>query len=105
MPRRRQPMDIWRETRRAVWERDGGICQSPDGPHKQFCTGKAPLPLRAVHIDHIRSGKLGSNHIDNLRTLCPICHALRADPRHRALTGKYLRRGLLPVNWREYVWE
>ena len=104
MPKKRQPREIWRETRRKVWLRDGGICQSP--LPSPLCIGKdEPMPLTKCHIDHIKSGKLGTNELSNLRVLCPVCHALRADERHRALTTKMLQKNAIPGNWRELVWE
>ncbi len=101
MPRRRQPQEIWRETRRRIWQRDQGHCQGP------YCQGRPAwsLPLREAHIDHIRSGKLGSNADRNLRTLCRRCHVLRADIRHRGMTAQALANGVIPPNWRKLVWE
>jgi len=96
MPRRRQDREIWKQTRREVWERDGGMCQYPYGKH--------PVPLEEAHIDHIQSGKLGTNGMNNLRTLCRYHHVLRADPRHRGMIAKALEDGLVPPNWRELVW-
>lgn len=61
--------------------------------------------LNVAHIDHIRSGRTGTNHDTNLRTLCRRCHTLRADPRHRGMIASALRRGIIPPNWRELVWE
>ncbi len=95
MPKKRQPREVWQETRLKVLERDGYKCVR--------CS--ILLLVSTAHIDHIKSGKLGSNHISNLRTLCPRCHCLRADPRHRGMTGKALRDGIIPPNWRELVWE
>lgn len=80
-----------------MWERDGGMCQYPPGKH--------PVPLRRAHIHHVRSGKLGTNALSNLRTLCPAHHALRADRRHRGLIWKALRDGIIPPNWRELAWD
>lgn len=101
MPKVRQPREIWESTRRKVWERDEGRCQGP------YCADKAPwsLPLETAHIDHIRSGKLGTNHMSNLRTLCRRCHTLRADHRHQGMIAKALALGIIPPNWRELVWE
>ncbi len=96
MPKSRQPREIWQQTRRKVWERDGGMCQYPYGKH--------PVPLEEAHIDHIRSGKLGTNDMNNLRTLCRYHHVLRADPRHRGMIAKALADGIIPPNWRELVW-
>ncbi len=95
MPRRRQPREIWRVTRLKVWQRDNGKCQ--------HC--KEDVALDKCHVDHIQSGKNGTNHLSNLRTLCPVCHALRADHRHKGMFAKMLRNGLLPKNWRDLVWE
>jgi 5-methylcytosine-specific restriction protein A len=97
MPRKRQDRELWHETRRRVWERDGGMCQYPYGKH--------PVSLDEAHIDHIRSGKLGTNDLSNLRTLCRYHHVLRADHRHRGMIWKALEEGLIPPNWRELVWE
>jgi len=94
MPKSRQPIEIWRETRRKVWERDEGICQ--------HC-GK-PVSLRICHTDHIYSGKLAGNKMSNLRTLCRRCHVLRKDMRHRGMIASALRDGIIPPNWRELVW-
>ena len=105
MPRKRMPRELWTLRRRVVWLRDGGRCQSPPGPHKTFCTGKEYIPFNVCHIDHIRSGKLGSNATDNLRVLCPQCHALRADHRHQGLTARAVRDGLIPADWRPLVWD
>lgn len=99
---------MWRETRKRVWERDGGECQSPihegdrqtwDGPD-----GREPLTLRNCHIDHIHSGKRSGNEMGNLRVLCPRCHVLRADMRHRGMMASALRKGWVPANWRTLVW-
>lgn len=97
MPRTRQPKEIWNETRRAVWERDGGMCQYPYGKH--------PVSLKDAHIDHIQSGPLASNHISNLRTLCPYHHVLRSDGRHRGMIALALKKKIIPPNWRELVWD
>lgn len=104
MPKSRQPREIWRGiTRPKVWKRDSGICQSPLNP--PICQGKqGELKLKTCHIDHIRSGKLATNELSNLRVLCRPCHVLRADMRHRGMIAGALRDGIVPVNWREYVW-
>lgn len=99
MPRKRQTKELWDETRRKVWERDKGRCQGP------YCKDKPALELSQCHIDHIRSGKLGTNELSNLRVLCPRCHVLRADNRHRGMISRALRLGIIPPNWRELVWE
>jgi 5-methylcytosine-specific restriction protein A len=95
MPRKRQPREIWLETRRKVWERDGRKCV--------HC--EAPQALEECHIDHIKSGKLAGNELTNLRTLCRRCHVLRADKRHRGMIASALRDGIIPPNWRDLVWE
>lgn len=103
MPKKRLPQELWREKRRRVWLRDRGRCQSPLEP--PLCIGKPMIPLHKCHIDHIQSGKLGTNAEDNLRVLCPVCHALRSDHRHQGLTAKLIRNGLIPSNWRELTWD
>ncbi len=97
MPKHRPPKAVWEHLRRQVWERDGGLCQYPHGPH--------PVALADAHIDHIVSGKRGSNRLANLRTLCRYHHVLRADQRHRGMVAAALRDGLLPPTWRDLVWE
>lgn len=93
---RRQPRDVWfANTRPKVFERDGGKCLR--------C--KVILTLETCHIDHIQSGLRGSNHIDNLRTLCRRCHVLRADTRHRGMIARALLDGIIDHNWRDRVWE
>jgi 5-methylcytosine-specific restriction protein A len=83
--------------------RDNGVCQSPLQP--PICIGKPSISLDKCQIDHINRRKPLDNRLTNLRTLCPVCHALRLDAGHRGLTGKLLRKDLLPANWREMVWE
>jgi 5-methylcytosine-specific restriction enzyme A len=95
MALRRQPFEIWRETRKRVWERDGQTCTHC---HK-------PLALNQCHIDHIHSGRLGTNHMANLRVLCRRCHVLRSDSRHRGMIAKALKDEIIPPNWREFVWD
>ena len=95
MPKSRQPREIWRETRKRIWKRDGGRCQ--------HCG--ALVALNECHIDHIKSGKLAGNEDSNLRVLCRRCHVLRIDKRHRGMTAGALRDGIVPPNWRELVWE
>jgi 5-methylcytosine-specific restriction endonuclease McrA len=97
MPRRRPPRELWQTIRRQVWERDQGLCQYPYGTH--------PVSLDACHIDHIVSGKRGSNDMSNLRVLCRYHHVLRADHRHRGMIAKALADGLIPPSWRELVWD
>jgi 5-methylcytosine-specific restriction endonuclease McrA len=95
MPKSRQAREVWQITRRKVWERDGGKCQ--------HC-GKE-VSLEECNIDHIKSGLRGTNHLNNLRTLCRRCHVLRNDGRHSQLIGKALEDGIIPSDWRSLVWE
>ncbi|KKM84048.1 hypothetical protein LCGC14_1303230 [marine sediment metagenome] len=95
MPRSRQPREIWNLTRLKVLERDDYHCLR--------C--KKELAVNTAHIDHIVSGKLGSNHISNLRTLCRRCHVLRADHRHEGMRFKALEDGVIDENWRQDAWE
>lgn len=95
MPKKRLPREIWFQTRIFVWERD-----------KKRCTHCNRLvSINECNIDHIVSGKRGSNNINNLRTLCKKCHVLRADFRHRGMVANALKQGIIPPNWRELVWE
>lgn len=92
----RQPLPVWRETRRRIYARDGGLCR--------HC-GEA-VRLRACHIDHILPlWRGGSNADSNLRVLCRVCHILRDDPGHRGMIAAALKRGIIPPNWRELVWD
>lgn len=95
MPKKRQPRAIWQNTRLKVLVRDGYQCVR--------C--KCNLKNSSAHVDHIISGKRGSNHINNLRSLCRRCHVLRADLRHQGMIANALRDGIIPINWRELVWE
>lgn len=99
MPKKRQPREVWHETRKRIWERDNGRCQGP------YCLVACALPLNSCHVDHIRSGKLGSNADSNLRVLCRRCHVLRADLRHQGMIADAVRDGLIPPDWRPLVWE
>jgi 5-methylcytosine-specific restriction endonuclease McrA len=60
MPRKRLSGDLWRGKRLKVLERDGYTCTR--------C--KVSLTKQTAHIDHIKSGKLGTNEMSNLRALC-----------------------------------
>jgi len=97
MPKSRQPFEIWRETRLRVLKRGGYVCARPG-------CGVA-LTEETAHIDHIVSGRLGSNHVSNLRALCRRCHVLRLDGRHRGMIGEALRDGVVGADWREGLWE
>lgn len=95
-PPRRLPLALWREMRLRIWERDGRACVR--------C--KERVRLRAMHVDHIIPLYRGGTNADgNLRTLCRRCHVLRADPGHRGMIADALRRGIIPPNWRELVWD
>lgn len=92
----RQPLEVWRVTRRRIWERDRGRCR--------HCA--EAVRLRACHIDHILPlWRGGTNEDANLRVLCRRCHILRLDPGHRGLVAEGLRRGIIPPNWRDLVWD
>jgi 5-methylcytosine-specific restriction enzyme A len=95
MPKKRQPREIWAITRARIWERDGGLCR--------HCA--MVVALNVCHIDHIRSGKLGTNEDSNLRVLCRRCHVLRADHRHQGMIARAIRDGIIPPDWRPLVWE
>jgi 5-methylcytosine-specific restriction endonuclease McrA len=95
MPRHRPPKEIWDDIRRQILARDNYECVR--------C--RAPLSESTMHCDHIRSGKLATNELSNLRSLCRRCHVLRADHRHRGMIAGALRDGVIPPNWRELVWE
>lgn len=95
MPKSRQPRSIWFKNRENVFNRCGGRCA--------HC--KCEIKINKCHIDHIQSGKRGSNHFKNLRALCVKCHALREDHRHRGLRRKYIENAIIPPNWRDLAWE
>lgn len=95
MPRHRPPRDVWDALRLIVLERDRWQCVR--------CN--LPVAVDTANIDHIRSGKLATNALSNLRALCRRCHVLRADNRHRGMIAAALRDGLIPPDWRSLVWE
>ncbi|WP_199309667.1 HNH endonuclease [Synechocystis sp. FACHB-383] len=103
---KRQPLEIWKHTRAAVWKKSGGMCESPEnGKPKKTGVCMREVPYDKAHIDHIRpisSG--GSNHVSNLRTLCPVCHALREDRKHKSMRDKMNKNGLLPDNFADLIW-
>lgn len=93
---RRQPKEIWRVTRKRVWERDSRRCVR--------C--HALVSLRGHHCDHIIPlSRGGTNQDNNLRTLCVVCHATRSDTNHQGLVARLIERGLLPPDWRSLVWD
>jgi len=95
VPKKRLPRELWNPKREIVWHRDG----------KQCLRCHTPLRLDECHIDHIISGKRGTNKIHNLRTLCRRCHVLRACHRHQGMICQAITDGIIPPNWRELVWE
>lgn len=95
MPKKRQPRAIWMITRKRIWLRDDKRCVR--------CTGY--VSLNECHIDHIKSGKLGTNEDGNLRTLCIRCHVLRADLRHDGMRANAIAKGIIPPDWRHLVWD
>ncbi|MCL4295688.1 MAG: HNH endonuclease [Anaerolineae bacterium] len=101
MPKNRPPREVWQQLREKTWQRDRGRCQGP------YCQHKPPwsLPLEIAHVDHIKSGKLADNSLNNLRTLCRRCHVLRLDHRHQGMIAAALRDGLIPPDWRRLVWD
>jgi 5-methylcytosine-specific restriction endonuclease McrA len=101
MPKARPPKEVWLAIRQVVWTRDQGRCRGP------YCADTPPwsLALNECHIDHIRSGKHGTNELSNLRTLCRKCHVLRADMRHRGMMAQAIADGIIPADWRPLVWD
>lgn len=86
---------MWLDIRKKIWLRDNGVCT--------HCNCK--VDLDKCNIDHVVSGKYGTNSMCNLRTLCRKCHALRLDKRHRGMISKALKEDIIPSNWRELTWE
>jgi 5-methylcytosine-specific restriction enzyme A len=78
-----------------VWVRDDKRCTR--------CLKE--LNLNSCHIDHKKSGLLGTNEMENLRTLCRKCHVLRADLRHQGMIDKALQDGVISPGWRDHVWD
>jgi len=95
MPRHRPSYNDWRDIRRKIWLRDGKKC---------LHCGQI-VSLNRCNIDHIKSGKLSDNRLCGLRTLCRRCHVTRMDFRHRGMIASALRDGIIPVQWRELLWE
>ncbi len=95
MPKKRQDRETWNVTRLRILERDGYACVR--------CSES--VEVETAHIDHIKSGKLGSNLDSNLRALCRRCHVLRSDTRHRGMISAALRDGIIPADWRGLVWD
>ncbi|PFH81615.1 HNH endonuclease [Bacillus sp. AFS088145] len=95
MPKSRPPKEVWQTQREMVWYRDGRRCTRC---HES-------VELNKCHIDHIVSGKAGTNALTNLRTLCRKCHTLRSDLRHSGMKGNALKKGIIAPGWRDEVWE
>ncbi len=101
MPRHRPPREVWEAIRRVVLERDGwrcvrcGVRVHDGGPHD----------ATSANVDHVRSGKLASNALSNLRSLCRRCHVLRACNRHRGMIASALKDGIIGPDWRRDVWD
>lgn len=96
MPKRRLPREVWiKNIRPIVWNRDKRRCVN--------CNKK--VSLDECHIDHKIAGILGTNKINELRTLCISCHALRSCFLHRGLTSLAVEKGIIPPKWRELTWD
>lgn len=95
MPKSRPPQEVWQSLRLLIWERDARKCS-----HCQI-----EIALDKFHCDHIRSGKLGTNQLSNLRVLCRRCHVLRSDKRHRGMVAIAIEDGIIPPDWRKLVWD
>jgi 5-methylcytosine-specific restriction protein A len=97
---RRPSRSVWKQLREVVWRRDQGFCQGP------YCYGAPPLALEQAHIDHrVPLSRSGTNELVNLRTLCRRCHVLRAGHEHRGMIATALRDGIIPADWRQFVWD
>lgn len=94
MPKRRLPLSDWRKLREKIWKRNFGACT-------HCCT---EVSLKEAHIDHIISGKAGTNSKKNLRTLCRRCHVTRGDFRHRGMIYRAIIDGIIPADWRPLLW-
>lgn len=97
---KRQPKEIWVQTRLRVWTRDRGRCQGP------YCKDAGPLELNSCHIDHIVEISCGGGNEDsNLRVLCRRCHVLRTSHKHQGMIAKALKDEIIPPDWRSLVWD
>lgn len=73
--------------RRWLFEQRGEACWKCNWNEKHPDSGKCPL-----EIDHI-DGCHTNNHPDNLRLLCPNCHALTSTYKNRNKgNGRFIRR-------------
>lgn len=101
MPRHRPPREVWEALRLIVLARDGwrcvrcGVTIHDGDPHDGT----------SAQVDHIQSGKLATNAVSNLRSLCRRCHVLRACNRHRGMMSRALEDGVIEANWRPLVWD
>ncbi|QHE52789.1 HNH endonuclease [Pontibacillus sp. HMF3514] len=95
MPKNRLDSELWRDVRKKIWNRDGGKCTK--------CLES--VDLNSCHIDHKKSGLMGTNKMKNLRTLCRRCHVLRADIRHQGMIDRALQDGIINPGWRDNVWD
>ena len=107
MTGKRQSPKLWAKTRVRIFKRDRGECQSPEYAHpKKVGLCQRKMSLSQCHIDHIIPlAKGGTNRANNLRVLCPICHALRADKTHAMLRLGMFADGLLPANYKNLLWD
>jgi 5-methylcytosine-specific restriction endonuclease McrA len=65
---RRPSIEIWRKLKQYTYERDGGKCR--------YCGLSVEyLDTHCHHIMPLSEG--GTNHPDNLKTLCRDCHKKR----------------------------
>ena len=87
MPKKRQPKEIWLETRVTVLERDGYQCVR--------CL--TSLAVGTAHIDHIQSGKRGTNNLTKLTSLCQCCHIFHAGNCHQGVVAAALRDSIIPA--------
>lgn len=62
--------DVRSFVRKYIYARSGGRCEGIDSR-----TGRRCVEDRIVQLDHI-DGDYENNDVDNLRHLCPTCHAL-----------------------------
>lgn len=85
--------DVWNAEDHAVWERDGKRCAR--------CQSDLP-DFRDCRVDNI----IRDSGSDSLRTLCVPCYVLRGDAKRwrTANIGALVAAGILPKNWRDFVW-
>jgi 5-methylcytosine-specific restriction enzyme A len=66
---------------------------------------RKPQEITECHVDHIVSGKRGTNALANLRVLCRRCHVLRSCNRHQGMIAAAIEDGIIPADWRPLVWD